>query len=168
MGLPPGTIQEQGIKLKEINFKNKLFELVKQKFTGYLALTIDGFDGLEEGIVIFKDGALEGSTYEYLKYGITVLGDYAFPQVCNATASDYGIIDIIKLNSRQVELIVSLNTKIQIRKQIKGKDLDKLIPKKFDSGYAEKVLKSVLEKTETSNAGKEDLFKRLGISDIQR
>ncbi|PJA16143.1 MAG: hypothetical protein COX63_03515, partial [Candidatus Diapherotrites archaeon CG_4_10_14_0_2_um_filter_31_5] len=87
MQLVEGRVVEQGMSLAEHDFSDRMIELIKTKFSGYVNLTIQGFDGLEEGTLIFREGKIIASGYEYLKYGISVNGNSAIAQTFNSAAA---------------------------------------------------------------------------------
>lgn len=165
MNLPTGNIVEQGIKLNEFNLKQTMHALMGKKFSGYLVLTIEGVDGLEEGILLLKNGSLIASIYEYSKYAVKVFGDKAVAQAFNASTAQYGIVDVCNLSNQQVDLVVAFNDKIKLTRPIESKAIDQFIPKEFSREFAEESLAEVLQQEKES---KTDVLSRLGLSDMDR
>jgi hypothetical protein len=163
MRLPSGEVLRQAVNLKKIDFIQTLKDLSSKGFSGYVILLIEGFNGLEEGVLVFKNGEINASFYEYLKFGVTVFGDYALPQVFNASVADFGVMDVISLSGAQVDLITAFQEKSIVRKRIKIDELKKFAGKKFNNVYAKKILEKVLKKTEKST----DLFKKFGLTELK-
>lgn len=149
MGLPAEDLKQQGIVLTNPKIiKEKISEFLP-KGSGYIVLTIDGYDGLEEGVIVFKGGNLYAAMYEYLKYGITVLGDLALARFFNAVAAKNGVIDIFNLSQDQVELAFKItNERALITKTLKFGDLERMIPKQYDESLAQNVLSKIAKKYE--------------------
>ena len=150
MGLPAEDIKEQGIILfGSKTIKEKIVEFLP-KGSGYIVLTIDGYDGLEEGIIVFKGGNLYAAMYEYLKYGITVLGDLALARFFNAVSAKNGVIDVFNLSQDQVELAFKITNEraLLTKTTLKFGDLDRLIPKQYDESLAQNVLSKIAKKYE--------------------
>lgn len=162
MNLPVGELIEEGIELSSINPKQKLEELADKIFSGYIVTLIEGFDGLEEGVLIFKKGILIAAAHEYCKYGITVFGDVSLEQVTNAMRAKYGVSDLISLTVQQADLVTAFNDKLRLTRDYSKGDLAKIIPKKYSTSPAEKTLSQVLKKEES----KHDLLKRFGLGGI--
>lgn len=162
MNLPVDEIKEQNLSLKDMNIKKKLVSLLEKKFSGYAILTIDGRSGIEEGALLFRDGEAIGAVFEYLRFGRSLFGDAALLHFLNASKAEFGILDIIGLNSQQIELIIAFNEKIELNKPVSAKDLAKIVPDKYNPKFAENELKSELSKKES----KFDIFKKIGLDDF--
>ncbi|MDO8538386.1 MAG: DUF2226 domain-containing protein [archaeon] len=149
MGLPAEDIVEQNIVVTNSQVVKQRIASFLPKGSGYIVLTIEGYDGMEEGIIVFKGGNLHAALYEYLKYGITVLGDLALTRFFNAIASKNGVIDVFKLSQDQVEIAFKItNERALITKTLKFGDIDRLIPKQYDESLAQNVLSKVVKKYE--------------------
>ena len=112
MILPPGQVVKTGIDLASLDFSGLLKEFSRKLFTGYLAFTIRGKGGIEEGTIIFDSGKLVACTYEYLRYDKLLFGSDAFPRIVNATAAKKGVVDLYQLSADQVKLITAFNDKM--------------------------------------------------------
>ncbi|MFH1779744.1 MAG: DUF2226 domain-containing protein [Candidatus Micrarchaeota archaeon] len=109
MNLPRGKPLKQGIDVATVNFKSLLNEIKNKKITGYMSITVKGITGIEDGTLIFDNGKIVGSAYEYLKYNKTFMGKEAFPRILNSTAAKKGIMDIYTLELEQIHLIFVVN-----------------------------------------------------------
>ena len=162
MNLPVGEVVEEGVNIKEIDFKQKISELGKQNFSGYLVLMSEGNHGLEEGILVFRSGNVIGSLYEYLKYEKPVFGKDAIPRTFNSFLSSTGVYDLISLTQQQSELVIAFNTKIRLEKPLSVNDINKFFVKEYSTKLSEEALSSELRKEKT----KFDLFKQFGLSSL--
>lgn len=164
MNLPVGKTIESGVGLKEFNLPRNLGLLADKLFSGYVALMIEGFSGLEEGVLLYKKGLLTASGYEYCKYGITVYGNSALQQTLNAGAAEHGVVDVVALSVQQSDLVTAFNDKLKLGRELTKKEAVKLSPKQYTTKYAEQVLSTVLMKEET----KHTLLKRLGLGGVEK
>jgi len=162
MNLPVGEVLQQGIAIKEIDTKALTLSLLDKKFSGYLIVTIDGFDGIEEGVVIFKEGFMMGSFYSYDNYNINVFGNSALQHSMNALVAEKGVIDIVALSNQQIDLVIAFHDKVKITVAIDKRQLDKIFPKSFSQEFAKKVLGEVVKEAES----RKSVFKRLGLSEL--
>ncbi|MAG22257.1 MAG: hypothetical protein CL943_03050 [Candidatus Diapherotrites archaeon] len=164
MNIPIGTLVEENISLKGTDIKQKISTLLEQGFTGYLVLTVEGRSGIEEGLLLLKNGLAVGAIYEYVKFAKSFYGDHAFEQLFNSSLAEFGVMDIGSLSKQQVELIIAFNEKIEFKKALEPKELEKLVPKKFDADVAEKALGKKFKKKES----KFDVFKKLGLGGVSK
>ncbi len=162
MNLPVGEVKEEGLHLSEFNARAKVEALAESSFSGYVAATIEGYAGLEEGVLLFKKGQMVASAYEYLKYGITVFGDAALPQFFNALAAKFGAVDVVALTAQQADLITAFNDKMRLTGSFGSKDVPRLVAKAYTPEYARQVLSEVLRAGET----KQEILKRLGLGSL--
>jgi len=153
MALPAGNVVEQGLVLANTNIKNKISSLVNEEFTGYVAVTIEGEEGIEEGSLILQKGAVVGSTYELMKEDKLYFGEEAMKKTLNALAARFGIMDIAQLSQQQLQLVLALEDKIGLRKR--PKDIVRSIPKTFSA----KESKGTKEDS--------DVFKKFGLSELR-
>lgn len=166
MNLPSGNIAKQGVSLKETDLRKEIKDLSDKNFSGYIAVTLEGFDGVEEGILLFKKGFGVAAIYEYTKYGVTVLGDFALAQFFNGSASSYAVMDVIELTSSQIDMSIAFNEKIKISVPMNAKAVEKLYKKKFEDKYAKNTLEQALSKYKKES--KEDLFKKFGLAELEQ
>ncbi|MEW6294919.1 MAG: DUF2226 domain-containing protein [Candidatus Diapherotrites archaeon] len=162
MDLIEGEVIEQGKNLKEIDFKGVIIKLINSKFSGYINLLIEGFDGLEEGTIVMRTGSIIASSYEYLKHGIIVNGNPAVPQFFNAAGAAYGVLDIYSFKPTDAELVIAVNPKVRVTIDIRQSDIDKLYKKIFSDVYAKKILAMVSEQ----KPSKYEALKKLGLGEV--
>lgn len=162
VNLPVGDIISKGLNLKEIDVRRLVEGLYEKAFSGYLVATLYGFDGVEEGILLFKDGALIAAIYEYELYGITVFGDSAVPHVFNSYAADFIVADIVALSNQQVDLVTAFNDKSKLQKPVQKGDVSRLMAKTFSKELARSVLTHIVSSTED----KAGIFKKLGLAGL--
>ena len=77
MNLPVGTPKETGLKLSQEGLSQTALALSREGFTGYLVLTIEGVDGVEEAVLFFKGYEIIGALYEFTRYGNILAADTA-------------------------------------------------------------------------------------------
>ena len=164
MNLPVGNVLKEGVNLKDVKFSNIISTLMKEAFTGYLVLTVEGYSGIEEGLILFRKGKIIGSIFDYSKFQVTVYGTSALEQSFNSSNVPFGVFDICALSTQQVDLVTAFNEKIKIEITVTAKNLNKLISKKYETKYAKKVLANALKREET----KFDVFRKLGLSSINQ
>ncbi|MFH1663800.1 MAG: DUF2226 domain-containing protein [archaeon] len=162
MKLVEGRIVEQAVELQQNTFSDRMIDLIKTKFSGYVNITIEGFDGLEEGTLIFREGKIIASAYEYLKYDVTVNGDSAIAQTFNAGSAKFGVFDVISFRSTDAELTIAVNPKIRIDIDVSPNDIKKLSHSSFNSSYARKVLSMIMK----TSSKKSEIMKKLGLSSM--
>jgi len=162
VNLPVGEVISRDLNLREMDVKRLVEGFFDKRFSGYLVATIDGYDGVEEGVLIFKEGSLIAALYEYDLHGITVFGTAALPHVFNSFAAVYVVADIVSLTNQQVELVTAFNDKSKLSKAVGRGEVGRLIPKVYSHEYAKAVLTDVVKKEES----KVDIFKKLGLSGL--
>ena len=162
MEFPAGEVLEESIKINEINIEQVLKELIEQKFSGYLVVTIYGYTGIEEGLILFRDGITIGSFYEYNQINTVIEGDNALLESLNALKAKYGIMDINALSKQQAELIVTFKDAIKTKER-SLQELKKMLPQKYSTDYSKKVLRETSE-TEKSRY---EVMKALGLVELE-
>src|SRR3989338_7605682 len=162
MNLPVGEVISRGLNLREMDLKRLLEGFFEKGFSGYIVATIEGYDGLEEGVLIFKEGGMVSALYDYDLHGLTVFGDAAVPHVFNSFAAEYVVADIVSLSNQQVELVTAFNDKSKLTKPVGRGDVGRLIPKIYSNEFAKSTLKELVKKDES----KSELFKKLGLTGL--
>ena len=162
MNLPVGEVIEENLVLNQIDLTGLISALIDKQFTGYIVNTIEGFAGVEEGVLIFKKGEIVGSFYEYSNYDIIVFGDAAVQHAFNSLNALKGVFDIISLSIQQVDLVSAFNDRVKVAIKLKKSELLGLVRKGFTTFFAEKTLGNVIEQHES----RQSILKRLGLSEI--
>jgi hypothetical protein len=160
MDLPLGTPFYEHLKTKDTDMLKMIQELMQKEFTGYIIVTIDGYNGIEEGALLFRKGVLIGAGYEFMKHDIVVEGNKALGIVLNAFKAKHGIIDVYTLTLQHMDLVIAFHEKMLINVKIEPKTLQKMYPKEFSDKYAKDIIK---QKEELS---KYDIFRKVGLPEI--
>ena len=163
MNIPTGEIVEENFSLKGVSLSQKVLTLMEESFTGYLVLTSVGRGGIEEGLVLMREGKAIGAVYEYLKFRKIVYGNIALGLLLNAGMAEHGVMDISKLSRQQAELATAFNEKMALAVEISDSDLAKIIPNEYNPAFAEKAIEKELETKES----KFDVFKKFGLGGIR-
>ena len=151
-----------GKKLSELDFMTEAQDLLDKGFIGYAVLTIEGLDGVEEGLLFFREGRLVGAIYDFLKYGVTVYAQDALPAVFNAAAAEHGVLDAYSLSRQQMELVSAFQGKMVLANPLEKKDLLKLKADSYSDYYARKFLGGKLK----SEATRAEILKRFGLGKL--
>ncbi|MFH1106609.1 MAG: DUF2226 domain-containing protein [Candidatus Micrarchaeota archaeon] len=109
VSLPAGNAVKTGIDVAAIDFFSLLAELKAKVFNGYMCITVQGTGGLEDGSLVFDNGKIVASFFDYLRYDKRLLGEAALVRVFNASQARTGVIDIYQLTNEQVQLILAFN-----------------------------------------------------------
>src|SRR3989338_3819663 len=109
MNIPSGQILHQGIPLAQINFKQKMLELIGNNFSGYVALAVDESYGTEESTILLHKGKMVAASHSYLKHNKTLFGKKALAYALNAAASKKGVMDVAELSDAEIEISMSIN-----------------------------------------------------------
>lgn len=169
MNLPADKPFKEGLKLKETDFKKLLVQLMQESFTGYLVLMVQGSEGIEEGILVMKNGLATGCYHELMKLSNYIFySDKAIAAFLNASALKKGIIDVFSLNLQQADLVLSFNEQIKLSTAMQAefrKKVDELPLKEVSKAFIEEALAAMPEKEKVS---KEELIKRFGFEGIQQ
>ena len=162
MDLPLGTNLRSGLKAGETNMFQIIVNMITKNFTGYVVSTVDGFNGIEQGVLLFKKGKVGGAYYEFVSHGIEVNGDSAVRLVMNSLLAVHGVIDINALTAQQIDLITAFQEKILVSGEIDTKKLSKLYPKKYSLELAKQY---VQQKPEEET--RFDIFKQRGLLGVE-
>ena len=157
MNLPAGKIVEKGLKLSEKNVEKILSDLFTEIFSGYMIVTVEGLQGIEEGLLLFEKGSLKGAIFEELWSEKELLGEEALKRIANALASREGIAGINSLTKQQVDLIIAFQEKMALQKEYRLEDIKKMIPKE-----------STVKKEEERKESRLDIFKSLGLVGVEK
>lgn len=161
MNLPVGEIISQGLNLKEIDTKKLLEGFCEKSFSGYFIATLNGVSGIEEGALIFKDGRIVASFYEYGMYKVTIFGNESLEHVFNSFAAEYCIADVVSLSNQQVDLVTAFNDKAKLETPLQKGDIGKMVQKSFSKELGQKVANESIEKND-----KAEIYKKLGLSEL--
>lgn len=162
MNIPVGNFLEKGADLKKIDLQKKAGDLSAKAFSGYLVLTIEGYTGIEEGVLLFRNGEMTGSVFEFIKFGETFFSDDALKLTANASKANHGIVDVIELSKQQAELVLAFNDKMAFPKAIQPKDLSRVVTSNYDIELVKKFVSDKIKKEES----RFDIMKKLGLKGL--
>ena len=158
MNIPSGEEVVKNLEVKGIKTSSMIKDLNNKKFNGYVSITIREKFGFEDGVIIFKDGEISGSYYNFLLKNKELYGKDAFTFVMNAFGAEFGSLDVNKLSKEQVELMLTFNEKSKF--ELKLKDLQKKIKTKYDENLVSQEI-GIDVKDE-----KYELFKKIGLGNL--
>jgi hypothetical protein len=159
MEMPIGDIVQENLKTAEMNISETITKLAQQGFTGYMVATVEGYSGMEEGMLLFRKGEVVGAGFEYMRIGKEFFGDDALPLVLNSFKAVHGIVDIFALTSQQLDLVTSFQEKVNLRRKYSIKDVLKMIPKQYSVEHA----KMVVSQFERKEEKKLTLYHEIGL-----
>jgi hypothetical protein len=162
MDLPSGEKVELGILLSKFKLEKTLAELAKTEFSGYVNVTIDNVTGIEEGTLLFRNGKITASIYEYGKLKVINYGETAFQECMNAFHAKNGVVDIYQLTKQQAELIVAFTEKMKVDHEVKD------LKKQISAGFSEKFNAQAMSKAQGGEQSKVGLMKKFGFMDIEK
>jgi hypothetical protein len=149
MNIAVGTPIECGKILGTFVPIEYILRLMKEKFNGYVCLTIAGKTGFEEGVLLFHNGVIRSSDYEYYKYNKKHVAEEGLVRTLNAFLAEKGILDCFSLTPYQIQLILTLNEECNLRKPVDGKENPLTFPTHFSPLYEEQLAKEQMKEEET-------------------
>lgn len=161
MNIPSGRLLQQGLPLAQINFKQKMLELIGNKFSGYVALAVDEAYGTEESTILLRKGKMVAASHSYLNHNKTLFGKRALAHALNAAASKKGVMDVAELNDAEIELSVGINPEAHAGTY--GAEL--IMNRYVASFYSNEPFKRLFKQEEKTT--KHAIFKKLGIDNIE-
>ncbi|MFA6064600.1 MAG: hypothetical protein WCW44_01200 [archaeon] len=127
MNFPVGTVLFKGdVPFDLFSTAQKLFD---KKFNGYLILTVKGHF-IEEGVLFFREGEINGAIVECLSISSIIKGNDALEYFFNQTKGN-GYYQCVELTRSQIDLITAFDEKLLAPTKIVLKDLPKIIPNTF-------------------------------------
>ncbi|MCD4740147.1 DUF2226 domain-containing protein [archaeon] len=160
MNVPVGTPKIQGRRLSAVNVTKDLAEFMSLDKMGYIAITIKGAHGLQEGLLIVENGRLIGAYYEYLSLGRSYNAKEALERSLNAFFAEKGIYDSYELTVQQIELLKIFNEDMLFLEPVDNTALQGMIPMQHNEEYEKKLL-------EPGEKTKEQIMKERGIREIE-
>jgi len=160
VNITSGTPVQKGVALSDINLKEYMAKLIEQKFNGYMCITVKGRGGIEEGALIFHNGNIVSSDYEYYRYNKKFMAEDGLARTINAVIAKIGVVDTFSLSSYQVQLIMTLNEDCNLKNEIMS--IDSLqFPKAFDYSFEDALGD---ERKPAKDYEKDVLLKKYGLS----
>jgi hypothetical protein len=164
LNYPVGEMLAEGLALEKIQPIAFLQKFFGSNFSGYVVATIEGYSGIEEGVLFFRDGNPVGAAFSYDNADTAVFGDEAAEMFFNALAAEKGIADVIRLTKQQVDLVVALDERTALQKTIFPETLEKRIPTVYNPEYAQRALRG-LERVMTPAS---DIMKKIGLGELAK
>lgn len=164
LNYPVGETVEEALELSKIDPKEFVGRLLSSSFAGYMVVTIEGFSGIEEGVLFFRDNLLVGAAFSYDHYDLGVFGDVALESFFNALASKRGIVDVYRLTKQQLDLILALDERTAVARPIGKEGIDKKLRAKYDSFFGRQALQGMQKVVRPAS----DLIKKIGLGDIAK
>jgi len=160
MNIASGTTVQKGVALSDVNPKEHVVKLMREKFNGYTCVTIKGKNGVEEGVLVFHDGNIVSSDYEYYRYNKRYTAEEGLIRTLNAFLASKGVVDSFSLSPYQVQLIMTLNDDCNLKNEIMSESSIPF-PNAFSYSYEEALMET---KRETKEYAKDVLLKKYGLS----
>ena len=164
LNYPVGDLKQAGVLLSKTNPVFLFSDLMDTNFSGFVVLTIEGFSGIEEALVFFREGNLVGSVYSYDRPDIAVFSKTALDSSFNAFLAKHGVLDVIALSRQQIDLIFALDERIGIPVGFQKSALQASLTGQFSEAFGQKALNA----SPSESASRHDLLKRLGLSELIR
>ena len=161
MNIPSGKILHQGIPLAQISFKQKMLELIANRFSGYVAISAEEGHGMEESTILLRNGKMVAASHSYLNHNKSLFGKKALAYALNAAASKKGVMDVAELNAAVVELAIGINPEAHAGSY--GMEL--MMNRYIASFYSHELFKRLFKEEEETT--KHAIFKKLGIDNIR-
>ena len=160
MNIASGTPVQKGVALSDVNPKEHVVKLMREKFNGYTCVTIKGKNGVEEGVLVFHDGNIVSSDYEYYRYNKRYTAEEGLIRTLNAFLASKGVVDSFSLSPYQVQLIMTLNDDCNLKNEIMSASSIPF-PNAFSYSYEDALMET---KRETKEYAKDVLLKKYGLS----
>jgi hypothetical protein len=123
-------------------------------------VTIKGKNGVEEGVLVFHDGNIVSSDYEYYRYNKRYTAEEGLIRTLNAFLASKGVVDSFSLSPYQVQLIMTLNDDCNLKNEIMSASSIPF-PNAFSYSYEDALMET---KRETKEYAKDVLLKKYGLS----
>lgn len=162
MNITSGNPVQKGASLSEINPKDYMAKLMEEKFNGYMCVTIKGKTGIEEGALIFHNGNIVSSDYEYYRYNKRFVAEEGLKRMLNSLVASKGVVDSFSLSPYQVQLVMTLNEDCNLRNEVMSvSSID--FPNAFSPAFEDSLSG---EKVEGKGYEKELLLKKYGLAKL--
>ncbi len=158
MRISAGKVIDKGKATEEINAKEYILNLMNASFNGYITVTAEGNYGLEEGIIVFSEGKIVASSYNYFTFEKEFRAEEALKRSLNAFLNPRAIIDSYALESYQVQLFMTLNDDYLLKEGVGPENLT--VPNSFSRDFENEVLHS---SKEASGLSREALLKKYNL-----
>lgn len=162
MNIPVGKLVEKRVSFEETMPAEKVPGLMDKGFSGYIAATVEGGSGLEEALLLFREGEAVGACFEAITAGERFFGIAGLRLCLNLLAAGKGVFDVNSLTRQQVDLIIAFNDKVALKKPLERKTFSKLLP----ASYSPEIVSRVLKGVSGEKDAREKALKRFGLGSI--
>ncbi len=159
-----GELRQSGVPLNRLNPVFLFSDLMDTRFSGFVVVTIEGFSGIEEGVVFFREGQLAGAAFSYDHPDVSVFGNAALDSAFNACLAKRGVLDVVSLSRQQVDLVLALEEKVAVSLSPVKADLAKKLAGPFSDRFAQTALRSTQQET----VDRHELLKKLGLAELAK
>lgn len=159
-----GELRQAGALLSKTNPVFLFSDLMDTSFSGFVVLTIEGFSGIEEAIVFFREGTVCGSVYSYDSKDIVMFSQTAMDSSFNAFLAKHGVLDVVNLSRQQIDLILALDGRVGIPPGFQKSALQS----KLSGSFSESFAQAALNASPSETVAKHELLKKLGLSELIR
>lgn len=162
LNYPMGELRQAGVLLSKTNPVFLFSDLMDTGFSGIAILTIEGFSGIEESIVFFREGQIVGSVYSYDSQDIAVFSQTALESGFNAYLAKHGVLDVVNLSRQQIDLILALDERVATPLGFQKSALQA----QLSGTFSERFAKEALNASPSETGKRHDLLKKLGLSEL--
>ncbi|MBU0635762.1 hypothetical protein KKE06_01935 [Candidatus Micrarchaeota archaeon] len=164
LNYPVGDPIEEGLELEKIEPHSFLAKLFVPNFSGYVVITLEGYSGIEEGVLFFQEGTGVGAAFSYDSFDTAVFGDTALNSFFNGLAAKKGVADVFKLSKQQVDLILALDERTAIRTPLVQDMVSKKIRNQYNASFAQAAVRGL----DTVVTHSSDLLKKIGLGEMAK
>lgn len=165
LNYPVGELLDQGLELagslQSASFVSKFFG---SSFVGYVVVTLEGFSGLEEGVLFFREGFAVGAAYSFDAYDVAIFGDQAMSAFLNALSAQRAVADSVHLTKQQVDLVLALDQRTAVSRPWSGDGLEKKIPVAYNPAFAMRAAKGLTQVITPAS----DIMKKIGLGELSK
>lgn len=162
LNYPVGESMGEGLRSDKLETASFLKTFFVPAFSGYVVVTAEGFAGMEEGVLFFRDGFPVGSAFSYDFFDVQVFGDASLDSFFNALAAKHGVVDVYRLSKQQIELILALDERTALNASFPAESLPKKVRSSYDPSFARSTVQG-LDKMVTRS---DELLKRIGLGGL--
>ena len=143
MDFPKGTLIKENQECEDL--LQTIKQTIDKKFTGYLTITINGYGGVEEGIFVLNGGKVIMAEYIHLRFGKNLAGDKALPYIFNIIAKRKGVLNLVSLETREMDYVLEINEKYRISKPFDIFKIEKFVPKEYNIEIVKKLEEEIIQ-----------------------
>ncbi|NPA86056.1 MAG: DUF2226 domain-containing protein [bacterium] len=143
MDFPKGLIIKENLEISSP--KDSLQDVLDKNFTGYVALDVLGYGGVEEALLVINGGKIIMAEYIHFRFGKRLEADSALPYVLNLLAADRALLNIVALDVREMDFVLELNERYRLSRPLDIYRLPKLAPARYDPSLEKSLEQEIIE-----------------------